>query len=229
MKLNTRAAFLALGLAIGLPASTALAGPDWLELGDAGSLIPTAQVPVRPVGAPALTSIAGTLSEGFTQPDYEDVYLIRVLTPTLFTVRPAFADFDIVMYIFNITVNGEGYGLLANNDESNTSTLSKITSQSTDGTNVILAFPGDYALAVAGAGRVPVSRTGAIFNLASNTEISGADGPGGLNPLTGWTGVGQTGRYGFTLEATDFPAVPAPSAAIALLAGVGALTNRRRR
>jgi len=208
---------------------TALAGPDWLELGDAGSTIGSAQVPTRPFGAPALTSIAGSLSEGFITPDYEDLYLIRVTDPGAFAIRPLSADFNVVLYLFNITINGEGYGLLANNDESATSTLLKLTGSSTDGTGVILTFPGDYVLAVTGLGRMPSSRTGAMFNFASNTEISGADGPGGLNPLSSWTGVGQTGHYSFVMEATDFPVTPAPGAGLALVAGVGAALGRRRR
>jgi hypothetical protein len=184
---------------------TALAGPDWLEQGDAGSTIGSAQVPARPFGAPALTSIAGSLSEGFIDPDY------------------------VVLYLFNITINGEGYGLLANDDESAMSTLPKLTGASTDGTGVIITFPGDYVLAVTGYGRTPVSRTGAMFNFASNTEISGADGPGGLNPLSSWTGVGETGHYSFEMEATDFPVTPAPGVGFALMAGVGAVLGRRRR
>ena len=208
---------------------SAVAGPDWLEQGDAGSTIGGAQKPTRPPGAPALTSIAGNLSEGFIENDYEDLYLIRITDPGAFSIRPAFADFDVVLYLFNITINGEGYGLLGNNDESNTSTLPKLTGASTDGTGVIISFPGDYVLAVTGLGRTPMSRTGSMFNLASNTEVSGADGPGGLNPLTNWSGVGQTGSYSFTMQATDFPVTPAPGAGLALVAGLGVAMGRRRR
>lgn len=208
---------------------TALAGPDWLEQGDAGSTIGSAQVPARPLGAPALTSIAGSLSSAFIDPDYEDLYLIRITDPGAFTIRPTSADFNVVLYLFNITINGEGYGLLANDDENPTSNLPKLTGASTDGTGVIITFPGDYVLAVTGFGRTPVSRTGAMFNFASNTEISGADGPGGLNPLSSWTGVGETGHYSFAMEATDFPVTPAPGAGLALVAGVGAAFGRRRR
>lgn len=208
---------------------TALAGPDWLEQGDAGSTIGSAQVPSRPFGAAALTSIAGTLSDGFIEPDYEDLYLIRITDPGTFSIRPVSADFNVVLYLFNITINGEGYGLLANNDESLTSNLPKLTGASTDGTGVIITFPGDYVLAVTGLGRMPTSRTGAMFNFGSDTEISGADGPGGLNPLSSWTGVGETGHYSFELEATDFPVTPAPGVGFALMAGVGAALGRRRR
>lgn len=207
--------------------SVAMAGPDWLEQGDAGSTIVTAQVPRRPSPGTVLTRIEGTLSSSFVDEDFEDLYFIKITDPVNFEIRPAFADFNIVMYLFNVTVNGEGYGLIGNDNESPTSNLSKLTSQSNDGTQVIISFPGDYVLAVTGFGRNPVSRTGNIFNLASPTELSGPDGPGGINPLQGWEGVGETGRYGFELIATDFPAIPAPSGAALL--GVGALVAMRRR
>jgi len=206
----------------------AWAGPDWLEQGDAGSTIFGAQMPIRPLEATSLTRIEGALSTAFVTNDYEDLYFIRVTDPNTFAIRPAYANFNIVMYLFNVTVNGEGYGLLGNNDESATSNLSKLTNRSDDGTEVIVRFPGDYVLAITGFGRTPVSRTGAIFNLATPTEISGPDGPGGINPLEDWTGVGETGIYGFELVATDFPRTPAPGGAVVLAVG-GLLFTRRRR
>ena len=207
---------------------TALAGPDWLEQGDAGSAILTAQKPERPVGAQSLQSVAGSLASGFNQPDYEDLYYIRIMNPGTFSIRPVFADFNVVLYLFNITVNGEGYGLLGNDNESPTSNLPKLTAFSTDGTGVQVSVPGDYVLAVTGFGRTPVSRNGPIFNLASPTEISGPDGPGGFNPLMDWTGIGETGTYSFQMTATDFPVVPAPGALMVLAAGGLALGRRRR-
>src|SRR5688572_23939271 len=38
-------------------AGSALAGPDWIEIGDAGSDVPGAQVPIRPPGAGQLATI----------------------------------------------------------------------------------------------------------------------------------------------------------------------------
>ncbi len=217
------AAFFVIALA-----GTAVAGPDWLEQGDAGSTILTAQKPQRPVGAVSLESVAGTLAEGFNQPDYEDLYYIRVMNPGNFSIRPVSANFNVVLYLFNITVNGEGYGLLGNDDESPTSSLPKLTAFSNDGTGVQLSVPGDYVLAVTGRGRTPVSRSGPIFNLASPTEISGPDGPGGFNPLMEWTGIGETGSYSFEMEATDFPVVPGPGA-LTIVAAAGLAFGRRRR
>lgn len=213
---------------VGVCGASAVAGPDWVEAGDAGSTIFDAQFPVRPLGVQELNSIAGVLADGLGQPDYEDMYFIRVLDPGAFSLSMAFADFNAVLYLFNMTVNNELYGLLANDNMNEETTLPGLASMSTDGTGVIITRPGDYLVAVAGAGRVPVSRSGPMFNLATPTEISGADGAGGINPLSGWTGTGERGRYRLTLESTDFPITPAPSAGLVVGAGLLAVLRRRR-
>lgn len=207
----------------------AFAGPDWVEVGDAGSDVPSAQVPLRPIGVTSLGSISGSLAFGFGVSDYEDLYYFSVLDPGSFSIAPSFATFNPVLYLFNLTVNNEALGLLANDDMSEESNLPRLVSMSDDGTGVMVTQPGDYLLAITGAGRYPVSRTGPIFNLASPLEISGPDGPGGLNPLEGWAGEGERGDYRVVMIGTDFPAVPAPGAAgVFLLAAAGAARRRRR-
>src|SRR5262244_1585896 len=52
--------------AMGLAPGAALAGPDWSELGDAGSLAGASQTPV---GSGPLMSISGSLSSGLVVPD----------------------------------------------------------------------------------------------------------------------------------------------------------------
>lgn len=221
-----------LGLAAGALGcgSATLAGPDWVEQGDAGSTLGTAQVPIAPqAGILSLRSISGTLSgssDGVN--DREDCYFFSVTEASGFRIRPISSNFNAVLYLFNVTLNFEGLGLLANDNENSDSILPQILPAATDSTGVLLTTPGNYLLAVAGAGRVPVSRTGAIFNFASPTEISGPDGPGGLSPLLGWTGDGPTGDYTLTIDQGAFPTIPSPGS-VALLAAVGAASLRRRR
>lgn len=228
--MSTRARVVLLSSALVLSMSgSALAGPDWVEVGDAGSLAQTAQFPLRPKGATALTSISGVLTgsgDGVT--DFEDMYYFRVTDPGSFQIRPQFTDFDAVLYLFNITVNGEALGLLANNDENANSSVPRLLAASTDGSGVELTQPGDYLLAICAVGRFPVSRTGRIFNIASPTEISGPDGPGGLNPLEGWGGEAIGGNYTLVLTSSDFPRIPAPGAGVLLAAGAMLAARRKR-
>lgn len=214
-------------------AGWAFAGPDWLEQGDAGAELATAQAPTRNPGASSLNTVSGILTGTGLVADMEDCYLIRIVNPAIFSATITSANFNTQLFLFNISVPGGAYGLLANNDQSPTNNLSRFTNLSNDGTNVILALPGDYMLAVSGAGRNPIAPSGGgqfgqIFLHETLTEISGPDGPGGFNQHTGWTGTGETGNYTITLTGCDFPVLPTPSAA-GVLAMAGIMGLRRKR
>lgn len=207
-------------------AAPALAGPDWIEVGDAGSSLPFAQRPLRPPGAPALQTISGTLNAGLG--DFEDLYFVNVVDPMTFSIATGMSNFDSVLYLFNITINREALGLLGNDDQATGNALPRLVGAATDGTGVVISAPGDYLLAVTGRGRSPLSSTGAIFNLATFTEISGPDGPGGFNALSGWTGSSETGTYGLVLNGVDFPIYPAPGTVALTLMAAAAAARRRR-
>jgi hypothetical protein len=205
-------------------ASLAMAGPDWTEVGDAGSGPGNAQVTL---GNGVINSISGTLGNRGSITDFEDMYYIGVDEPGAFSLVIANADFDAQLFVFHLTLSGAALGLLANDNADVETTLPAITPMATDGTGVVLDLPGVYLIAVAGAGRRPVSMTGDIFSYDSSTEISGADGPGGLNRLIGWEGEGETGSYNIRTDGTVFPEIPAPGT-LALLSVAGLATRRRR-
>lgn len=213
-------------LALGAIASGALAGPDWIEQLDAGSDFATAQAVVG-IGTPQ--RISGTLTAGRGLSDLEDIYLIRIDAPATFSFTMQNSDFDSQLYLFNITLASQLFGLLSNNNASpSTSEASIFQSLATDGSGAQVLTPGVYALAITSAGRAPVSLNGAIFNQLTPTELSGPDGPGGINPLLGWDGPGTSGSYEVELEGIGYVDVPAPGTAAALtLAGL--LATRRRR
>lgn len=232
MRMSMRAlAALAAGV---VGSGSALAGPDWIEIGDAGSTLSTAQ---RVVGVGQLSRIVGTLSTSGIGvgdraaatgvDDFEDMYLIRIEVPSTFSFEVGSAAFNAQLFLFNITLPGEAFGLLASDDTA-MSNAPLLTSPATDGTGAQVVLPGLYAVAISGFGRVPVSQSGPIFHFATPTEISGPDGPGGLNPLAGWTGIGQTGTYRLNVQGVDWVDIPAPSAGAAVLGG-GAWIGRRRR
>lgn len=198
-------------------------GPDWIEGGDAGSDLAHAQITT---GSGEIHRISGTLAGGLDTPDFEDMYLIRVLKPTEFLITGDTADFDPVLWIFNVTKAHQAFGLLANNNGPE-GLMPVLTAHATDGTGAAITEPGVYAVAVSAFGRYPVSINGAIFTFASLTEVSGPDGPGGLNPHTGWAGPGGSGTYEVATEGIGFHSVPAPGSGVLL--GLGAMLAGRRR
>lgn len=205
----------------------ALAGPDWVESGDAGSSVSSAQIPIGTSGAP-INSISGVLTGNGLLPDFEDCYMIKIINPAAFSMRAVGANFNARLYLFNVTIAGAGYGLLDNDDQTGTNNLPLVNPLSTDGTNVHVTVPGDYMIAITGSSRHADSLTGHIYFHEIPTEISGPDGPGGFNALTGWSGAGEFGSYNIVLTGAGFPGIPAPGS-MALLALGGVLAARRKR
>ena len=70
---------------------------------------------------------------------------------------------------------------------------------------------------------------GETFDQVLPTEISGPDGLGGGDPISGWTGDEGTfkGAYRIALQGAEFAEIPAPGA-LSLLA-LASFTMRRRR
>ncbi|MCL4220938.1 MAG: hypothetical protein KJZ65_06180 [Phycisphaerales bacterium] len=210
----------------GVAALTGLAsaGPDWTEVGDAGSTISSAQAPR---GEGQIRSLSGRLGGRGEIEDFEDLYYIGIASPTTFRLELTSPDFNAQLFVFHITLSGSALGLLANDNADEETYAPLILPYATDGTGVTLDLPGIYLIAVAGSGRMPVSSTGQIFRYDSNTEISGADGPGGLNRHIGWVGEGEVGTYRVQMEGTVFPEVPAPGS-LGVLALGGLIACRRR-
>lgn len=230
-------------------ALSAQAGPDWDEICDAGSLIATAQ-PISGGGG-SLKSIKGALAPcsplAGAQPDLEDMYQFIINDPTMFCAKTVAAEatqdccggsfspvqgtnFDTQIWLFK----ANGLGLLANNNDPADPPLSRIGNVSNDGSGAMILTPGVYYLAISGANRVPVSSGGQIFQFGSPFEVSGPDGPGGGNPITGWVGPGQQGHYEIVLcAARTIQGIPTVSQwglvamAAAMLAG-GAIIIARR-
>ncbi len=204
----------------------ALSGPEWPEVGDAGSLPGTAQTVI---GVGPLSKISGQLEGVPPLPDrglmadFQDMYRIRINNPAAFFASTDLflggsSTFDSNLFLFTL----DGRGLLANLGIGLSAT---ITSLSNDGSNAELVAPGDYYLAITGGLNVPVAGPEQIFSFLLPNEISGPDGPGGAFPITDWTGPGQVGFYEIALQGAVF--IPAP-ASLSLLV-LGACTCKRRR
>ncbi len=209
--------------------STALAGPEWPELGDAGNLPGTAQTPF---GSGQINKIIGNLdgNGGFPGPggDFQDMYAIWIDDPALFSASTSadlggFADFDTQLFLFQ----ADGRGALANDNSSSLVTGSTLLPAATDGSGFVLSGAGLYYLAISGFDSDPLGGSEFIFDQVDPSEISGPDGIGGSLPITDWSPLaGEIGHYEITL--TGVRGVPAPGAA-ALLALAGMCGRRRRR
>jgi hypothetical protein len=216
--------------ALGLAAPLASAGLIWQEVGDAGSLIGSAQTVT---GGGPLAEIRGATSSA----DRQDLYLIEIKDVQNFSAivtdlaEPGFDDYDTQLWLFDTN----GFLVTGNDDDaaSNVQFGSALfPGPNGDGTPGLVA-PGLYVLAVTGFGNPgnggpgdPLDVNGVrLANQLTFTEHTGPDGPGGANPLAGWVGGSLTGDYRIVMTGTS--ALPGPGA-LALL-GLAGLVARRGR
>lgn len=178
----------------GAPASAVVIA----EAGDAGQLPGSAQV--LPGGT---TSVSGALSVS------GDVDLYRFgWDGGAITIDTSGSTFDTQLSLFD----GAGFGIL-HDDDSGSGLLALI--------DTVLAA-GEYLIGISAFNNDPVSAGGNIFP-AGFPGPFGPTGPGGEQPLSGWTGGGATGSYVINFSAPTAPLDGAvvPEPAIASLVGVG--------
>ena len=212
-------------LLAGAPA--ARAETIWMEVGDAGQLPATAQVPMVPG---ALTGISGTI----TNAGDADMYLINITNPAAFsatTVGQPGTLFDTQLFLFRTT----GFGIEANDNVS----LMPLNLRSTlpAGGPLAPTTPGLYLLAISAFDNDPVAPGGLqIFpDPPGGVGVVGPTGPGGGLAITGWTGTGNTtGTYQIALTGVGGGdgAIPEPSSVVLLglgaVAALGYCIRRRR-
>jgi len=185
-------------------------GPDWDEIADAGPLPISAQ---RLIGTGTIRFITGTLqplaTAGGDDEDYQDMYLIRIVEPTVIafsaSTAPALAgdaDFDTRLWLFN----ADGFGLLANDDASMMTQQSTLLDTANDGTGIVITEPGHYFIAVSGADTEPFGdfTDQPMFSFASPTEITGPDGAGGLDRIHEWSSNELQGSYTIAFTGVAF-------------------------
>lgn len=228
-------------------AATSFAGPNWVEDGDAGSSIESAQPITNVEGGQVqriFGSLAGHSSASGIDPDFEDLYLINITDPGNFMVSTAsehggYADFQTSLWLFD----ADGFGLLGNvySPQSPVSPPGDVAGQilgstllhfATDNTGIVITEPGLYYLAITGVPNHPLASGPTegmdIFEFDQFDEISGPDGPGGDFPfIKWWWGEGETGSYEIIVEGVG--EVPAPGAIALMLVGFAGARSRRRR
>ena len=219
---------LALTLAMGLaPGAGAI---PWTEVGDAGDLPATAQIPT---GSGALTSISGSIPS--TSATDADMYRLHISMPSTFSATTVGTNGAIGLQLQNSQLflfNAAGLGVYGRDDNPSTfrTTLPA-------GSLLGPQIPGDYFLAISGFARDPVSPGGLIFPSSPNTTLFGPTGPGGALPVNGWTGLeaatASRGNYRIDLTGAEFVSVstlvPEPGTLLLFAAGLfGILALRRR-
>jgi hypothetical protein len=157
---------------VSLFAASAAHAQIWVESGDAGDLVPTAQVTVGPG---ALIQIQGSLASATDV----DVYCVRVVTQTPQSVALIGLNCTVVqgpnVWLFDAAGNG-----LASNG-----TCSGGAKQIPALTSLP---PGNYYVAVSYYDYDPQSAGGAIW-LPLPPSTRAPDGPGAGGTLTGWAGT----------------------------------------
>ena len=216
-----KSTLVAAGLALGVT-SMALAGNTWHEDGDAGNGV---NGDAQATGTGPLAAIIGSTNGNVG--DEVDAYCITVVDYQNFTasLSNAGTTFDTQIWLFD--ANGH---LVSGNDDNPAGGLQSFlqAGPNDDGTPGLTAN-GTYIIAVSGFNNDPTDAAGADLAIQDTfQEQTGADGPGGANPLGGWGGGGATGDYEMTLTGVDGWVVPAPGA-LALLGVAGLAAGRRRR
>jgi hypothetical protein len=187
-------------------------GQVWNEVGDAGDLPGTAQVPT---GAGPLNTIFGTIGPGSDA----DMYLIRIVDVANFRASTTFniTTVDTQLWLFDLN----GIGITFDDDDPGGAGL-----QSTI-TGVFLPGPGDYYLAVSQYDWDAQNAAGLDIWMDTPYNVERMpDGPGAPGPVAGWAGSTYSdGPYQIDLVGVQY--IPAPG--VLALLGLAGLVGRRRR
>jgi len=179
---------LFIAVCVGFVPAAALGAGVWLEGGDAGELVSTAQ---NTSGTGQLTTIEGS----FQNDSDTDMYCIQVTDTAGFAAYitcTAFADHD--LWLFDPT----GFGVA--HSDGCTAGVVKLTGQ-------FVPSPGTYYLAVSISDAEATSSSGTIWDPPASGLERAPDGPGAPNALTSWLPAPSPPpdySYTITLTGTGF-------------------------
>jgi len=157
--------------------------PSHVEVGDAGSLPATAQIPGQ---AGPLTSIAGSLNID----DTEDMYELCIRDHAGFSAQVIgiATTFDTQLFLFD----QNGLAVYSNDDDGGIFVPSLLPAGDP---NSPMA-DGNYYLAISEYNNEPVNAGGLLF-VDGITAVNGPDlGAGGASAVTGWNGASSDENFG---------------------------------
>jgi hypothetical protein len=209
-------------------ATASLNAQNYIELGDAGQTLGTAQN-TGITGGQSLTTITGSI----LTPGDADLFRITITSPIIFSATTTFGGLttlDTALFLFNSL----GQAIYTNDDVSGSSFQSTLPA----GTSFTMSLAaGTYYLAISLSGNEPVNLNGqllfAAYIAGDSTSVRGAAAgvnPNTLNGFNGATSFAEMGSYRIDLTGAA-TAVPEPSTTALCLAaaGVATVVIRRRR
>ena len=171
------------------PIATQQSALTYAESGDTGELPAQAQV----IDSGALTEITGTL-EG---DDDVDLYAFCLEGNGTFSAAISAGEFEETeLFLFD----AGGRGVYFSDDLSDSDYRSSLPANHP----LTPTQPGLYYLAISSFNNDPSSSSGEIFPNEPYTEVHGPTGPGGSDPLSGWSAVGDElgGPYAIQITGT---------------------------
>jgi hypothetical protein len=209
-----RLLFLAAALLAAATFAGAAVADVWVEVGDAGDLPASAQVPF---GTDPLDAIVGFVSDSDA-----DMYCLFLPDPAAFSATTVgLAAFDTQLFLFDAL----GLGVIGNDDDADDGVQSTLPPGS-----AAASPPGTHYLAISGFDHDPVSPGGEIFT-DGFPGLQTPTGPGGPGPITGYAGTGGSGTYTIALTGALFcrdVVIPEPASLTLVGIGLATLLGYRR-
>jgi filamentous hemagglutinin family protein len=178
---------------------------------DAGQSLSTAQDLTNQNGQ-LVNGITGSLASN-NDVDLYQIYLAGNQTFSATTFDTSISNIDTRLFLFD----ANGRGVYFNDDENDQTRQSTLPA----GHPLTPQAAGNYYLAITSYENEPLSEDGTIFGSGSFTDILGATGNGGSQPLSSWNNNGtDSGTYFISI--TDSSTIP-----VAISGGTGGNINIR--